>query len=132
MRIAVNSNYIPAYVPPVPVVQLSTEASKALIASGVFDQNPNHVFWTAPGQAPANLGGAIGSVASGGPAGELGFQPRSIPKSGDSLLTVLLDVGKQALPFLEQGETHGVADGVAFLVASPDVLRALTSSDRSK
>jgi hypothetical protein len=132
MRIALDSNFIPAYVPPVPVVPLSTEASKALIANGVFDQNPNHVFWTAPGQAPANLGGPIGSAASGGSAGGLSFQPRRIPKSDDSLLTVLLDVGNQALPFLEQGETHGVAEGVAFLVATPDILRALTSSDRGK
>jgi hypothetical protein len=132
MRIALPENTLKAYVPPVPVVPLSPETSKALIDSGVFNQKANHVGWTTPAPAPANLGGPIGRAASGQFAAGLTFQPRSLHKSDDSLMTVLSDVAKQAAPFLEHGETHGVADAVALLSAAPEILASFTNPHQSK
>jgi len=133
MRIALPyENSLRPYVPPVPVIPLSPEASKALIDSGVFTQETNHVGLATARQVPANLGEPMGQAASGKFAAGLSFQPRSLPESDDSLLTVLSYVAKQALPFLENGETHGVADGAALLAATPDLLHSLTNPNQSK
>ena len=132
MRIDPPIDCIPAYVRPVPVVPLSSEVSKALIASGVFQHNPNHVLWAAPGHVAASVGVPMESTECVDLAGGIRFQPRSIPKSDDSLLAALLDVGKQSVPILEQSGLDGVAEGAALLVATPDILHALTSSDRGK
>ncbi len=132
MRIGLPENTLQAYVPPVPVVPLSKEASKALIVSGVFAQKPDHVAWTTPGQAPLTLGGPMGAVVSGNVATGLTFHPRTLPRSDDSLLTVLADVAKQILPSIEHGETHGVADGFALLAAAPETIEALTNPHQRK
>jgi hypothetical protein len=128
MRIAPPSATIQPYIQPVPVVLLSPEASKALIASGIFDHDPNHVLWTGPGQA-ASFGAPIGSAASVQLVGGVSFQPRLMPKSEDRLSTVLLDIGKQSLPILEDSGADVVADSVALLVATPAIFHSLTSHD---
>lgn len=133
MRIALPcENSLRPYVPPVPVVPLSAEASKALIDSGVFNQKANHVGLATPTEAPFSLGSPMGGVVTGNFASGLNFQPRSLHKSDDSLMTVLSDVAKQAAPYLEHGETHGVADGVALLAAVPVLLASFTNPHQGK
>jgi hypothetical protein len=134
MRIALPEEVISIkpYVKPEPVVPLSPEVSKALIASGVFAHSLNKVLWTAPGEAASRLGKPLELAASVELGGGIRFQPRLIPQQDDSLLATLLEVGKQSAPFLEQAGLDGVADGAALLVATPDIFHALTKRGPGK
>jgi hypothetical protein len=132
MRVSFPKDYIPAYVPPVPVVPLSPEVSKTLIENGVFQHDANEVLWTSPGNSKTVLGGPIGSAASVQLPGGASFQAYSAPNSSDPLLPSLLQAGNLMLPHLEQAAPDGIADGVALLVATPEIFRACTSSERGK
>jgi hypothetical protein len=131
MRIAPPDQSIPAYVQPKPVTvaPLSSESSRALIESGIFDQNPNKIVYASAGKAAIALGGPIASAGSVSLANGLRFQPHST-QSDDSVWSVLHDIGEQVLPYLEMGQVP-VADGVALLVGAPDDLRALAAPEIS-
>jgi hypothetical protein len=132
MRIAPPANSIPAYVPPVapvPVVALSPEASKALIASGVFQHSPNEVVWITPGKAQIPLGGPVGSVGSAALPGGIQLQAWRASQAGNSLLPTALEFAKQIKPVVDHAGVDVVAEGMAILVAGPDLLHAITSSD---
>jgi len=132
MRIAPPDNVIPAYTLPqsVPVVPLSPEDSKSLIDGGIFNHDPRGVVFAAGGPAAARLGATIDAAASVHLPGGVRLQPHTAP-SRESLLTVLREVGEQGLPYLEQAEVP-VADGVALLLAAPDVLKALTNRSQKR
>lgn len=130
MRIAPPTDVIQPYVRPINAEPLSAEVSRQLIASGVFDRNPNQTIWTTPGQADA---GAVGHSASHVDLpGGIHFQPRPAPASKDSLLATLLATGQQSLPILEQCAPDAIADGVALLVSTPEIFHALSGPDRTK
>ncbi|HVU45666.1 MAG TPA: hypothetical protein VHD85_06060 [Terracidiphilus sp.] len=125
MRIGPPIDCIPAYVAPVPAVPLSPEVSKALIESGVFAHDANIVMWRQAGGASA----AEPRHAVELPGG-VGLQACRAGAADDSLLATFFDAGKQALPVLEQSGADAVADGVALMMASPQIVHALAGEKR--
>ena len=66
------------------------------------------------------------SLARGEPWGQRTLQART------GTFKIFLASLTQIAYFLENGETHGVAEGVALLAASPELIHSITSPDRSK
>ncbi len=125
MRIGPPIDCIPAYVPPVPAVPLSSEVSKALIASGVFEHDANKVMWRqTSGAHAAGLAGAVRLP------GGVGLQAYNTGKTDDSLLSTFFEVNRQALPIMEQTGADAIAESMALVEASPAILHALSGEKR--
>ncbi|KAA6464756.1 hypothetical protein DYQ86_01990 [Acidobacteria bacterium AB60] len=116
MRIAPPDQAIPAYVrrEPASVRPLSPEASKALIASGVFDHGEQNVF----------------AASAQGPVKNPATAPYLSPQAS-SPFEELRQVAELSLPHLEQAQIP-IADAVALLVDGPKVLNALANRNIGK
>lgn len=132
MRVRLPDNFNPENVPPVPAVPLSSEASKTLIAGGVFQPNPHHVFYTAFRHAAATVGDSIESGPPVDLAGGIRFQSYLVPGSDDSLLKALPVTARQTAGYLDQAGEGEVADGIAVVMSAPGILHAMISPDVSK
>jgi hypothetical protein len=109
----------------IPTIKLSPEVSKALIAGGIFDHDPKTTVWVSPAKAATTFGAPVGSVANFNLAGVPQMHPFKVSGEEDVFAPNLRSALEEMAPVLEGPGLEPIAEGVALIVATPEICKAL-------